>query len=81
MVMVMSDEQNNKDKTLTDEDYRFLDYRLTQLEQNLRKGQEKIEQETAQNYKELIQMLRTMQENNNEKNRRRKMYRNSHIIT
>ena len=65
----MSDEQNNKDKTLTDEDYRFLDYRLTQLEQNLRKGQEKIEQETAQNYKELIQMLHTMQENNNEQNK------------
>ena len=61
----MSDEQ----ETTIDEDYRFIDYRLNQLEQNLRKGQEKLEQEQNQNYKELIQMLQVMQEANNEQNK------------
>ena len=64
--MVMSDEQNKK---TSDDDYRFIDYRLNQLEQNLRKGQEKLEQETQNNYKELIQMLQVMQEANNEQNK------------
>ena len=58
-------------KTATDEyDYRFFDYRLTQLEINLRKGQEKIEQETSQNYKEITKMLQQMQEANNEQNQK-----------
>ena len=64
--MVMCNE--NKQKTNAD-DYRFIDYRLDQLETNLRKGQEKLEQEQNQNYKELIQMLQIMQENNNEQNK------------
>ena len=64
--MVMSDEQNKK---TNDDDYRFIDYRLDQLETNLRKGQEKLEQEQNQNYKELIQMLQVMQEANNEQNK------------
>lgn len=61
----MSDEQ----ETTIDEDYRFIDYRLNQLETNLRKGQEKLEQEQQNNYKELIQMLQVMQEANNEQNK------------
>lgn len=67
-VEMMCNENKTQPKKIAD-DYRFFDYRLTQLETNLRKGQEKIEQETAQNYKELIQMLHTMQENNNEQNK------------
>ena len=61
----MSDEQ----ETTIDEDYRFIDYRLNQLEQNLRKGQEKLEQEQNRNYKELMHLLQVMQENNNEQNK------------
>lgn len=66
MVMVMSDEQNNE---LIDEDYRFIDYRLNQLEQNLRKGQEKLEREQQNNYKEIMHLLQVMQEGNNEQNK------------
>lgn len=62
----MSDEQNNE---LIDEDYRFIDYRLNQLEQNLRKGQEKLEQEQQTNYKEIMHLLQVMQEANNEQNK------------
>ena len=62
----MSDEQNNE---LIDEDYRFIDYRLNQLEQNLRKGQEKLEQEQQNNYKEIMHLLQVMQEANNEQNK------------
>ena len=64
--MVMSDEQNKK---TNDDDYRFIDYRLDQLETNLRKGQEKLEQEQNQNYKELLQMLQLIQENNTEQSK------------
>lgn len=63
--MVMSDEQ----ETTIDEDYRFIDYRLNQLETNLRKGQEKLEQEQNRNYKELMHLLQVMQEGNNEQNK------------
>lgn len=61
----MSDEQ----ETTIDEDYRFIDYRLNQLETNLRKGQEKLEQEQNRNYKELMHLLQVMQEGNNEQNK------------
>ena len=60
----MSDEQE-----LIDEDYRFIDYRLNQLETNLRKGQEKLEQEQQNNYKEIMHILQVMQEGNNEQNK------------
>ena len=49
-------------------DYKFLDYRLTQLEQNLRKGQEKLETVQTQNYNELLKILQTLQENNQTQN-------------
>lgn len=61
----MSDEQ----ETTIDEDYRFIDYRLNQLETNLRKGQEKLEREQQNNYKEIMHLLQVMQENNNEQNK------------
>ena len=64
--MVMSDEQNKK---TSDDDYRFIDYRLNQLEQNLRKGQEKLEREQQNNYKEIMHLLQVMQEGNNEQNK------------
>ena len=63
--MVMSDEQ----ETTINEDNRFIDYRLTQLEQNLRKGQEKLEREQQNNYKEIMHLLQVMQEGNNEQNK------------
>lgn len=63
--MVMSDEQ----ETTIDEDYKFIDYRLNQLETNLRKGQEKLEQEQQNNYKEIMHLLQVMQEANNEQNK------------
>jgi len=61
----MSDEQ----ETTIDEDYKFIDYRLNQLETNLRKGQEKLEQEQQNNYKEIMHLLQVMQEGNNEQNK------------
>ena len=61
----MADEQ----ETTIDEDYRFIDYRLNQLEQNLRKGQEKLEREQQNNYKEIMHLLQVMQEGNNEQNK------------
>ena len=63
--MVMCKEKNDK-KSSEEYDYRFFDYRLTQLETNLRKGQEKLELDQQSNYKELITMLQVMQEGNNE---------------
>ena len=61
----MSDEQ----ETTINEDNRFIDYRLTQLETNLRKGQEKLEREQQNNYKEIMHLLQVMQEGNNEQNK------------
>jgi len=61
----MCNEHNEK----KEHDYRFLDYRLDQLETNLLKGQEKLEQEQTNNYKELIKMLQIVQEGNNEQNK------------
>lgn len=49
-------------------DYRFIDYRLTQVENNLKQGQQKLEKEQNKNYKELVHMLQLMQEANNEQN-------------
>ena len=60
---------NEHKHTEDTQEYRFIDYRLDQLELNLRKGQEKLEQDQQRNYKELIQMLQVMQEANNEQNK------------
>ena len=65
----MTNEQTLRDSQKKQHDYRFLDYRLDQLEINLRKGQEKLEQDQTNNYKELIKMLQLVQEGNNEQNK------------
>lgn len=61
----------NKDKEVNKEtyDYRFFDYRLDKLEQELQKGLQKIERDYADNNKELMKMLQIVQENNNEQNK------------
>ncbi len=64
----MCNEKTKKVTKETEQDYRFLDYRLQQLENNLLRGQEKLEQEQKQNYQELIKMLQILQEGNNKQN-------------
>ena len=56
----MDNEHNKKELTST-ETYKFIEYRLDQLEQNLRKGQEKLEADAKHNNKEIMQLL---QQNN-----------------
>ena len=51
----------NEQQTDT-EQYRFLDYRLDQLEQNLRKGQERLENEYKEQNKQIMQTLTMMQD-------------------
>ena len=53
-----------------DEDVRFLSYKLDQLEKNLREGQEKLETEQSNNYKQLISILQQLQEGNNIQNQK-----------
>lgn len=50
-------------------DYRFFDYRLNKLEQEISKGLLKLEQETDAQNKEVMKMLQLMQEGNNEQNK------------
>ena len=54
--------------TKHDNDYRFIDYRLNQLEQNIREGLGRLEREQQQNYKELLKLLQIMQDSNNTQN-------------
>jgi len=61
----MCNENKNKD-----EDVRFLSYKLDQLEKNLREGQEKLEKEQSNNYKQLITILQQLQEGNNIQNQK-----------
>lgn len=56
----MDNEHNKKELTRTDE-YKFIEYRLDQLEQNLRKGQEKLEADAKHNNEEIMHLL---QQNN-----------------
>ena len=58
----------NKTNNTHEKDYRFLDYRLNQLETTLKTGQEKIEQEQKQNYNELLRILQQLQEGNSTQN-------------
>ena len=64
----MCNEKNNTKIQTPEYDYRFIDYRLTQLEQNLRKGQEKLETDQTQNYKEILQALQALQKDNHTQN-------------
>ena len=50
-------------------DYRFLDYRLDQIEIGINKKLEKLEAGQVLNNKELTKMLQALQENNNEQNK------------
>ena len=65
----MCNEKNKQNTKETEHDYRFLEYRLDQLETNLRKGQEKLEIEQKNNYNGLIKILQVLQEGNNEQNK------------
>ena len=60
----MCNENKNK------EDVRFLSYKLDQLEKNLKEGQEKLETEQSNNYKQLISILQQLQEGNNIQNQK-----------
>lgn len=68
MLMMMGNEKNIESHPL-DEDYRFIDYRLDQLEHNLQKGQERLEQESKRNYEEILKTLRAMQQSQTEQNK------------
>lgn len=67
--------QQNNNNTITNstrnqnDEYRFFDYRLDQLERNLREGQIRIEQEYKTSHEQVLDTLRAMQENNNIQNR------------
>lgn len=57
---------NNKNKNNTrTNDYRFLDYRLTQLENKLERGLEQIETEQRRYNLEVMQTLQQLQEGQN----------------
>jgi CHASE3 domain sensor protein len=65
----MCNENKEKKVETHDYDYRFFDYRLNKLEQEITKGLKKLEDENTQNSKELMKMLQLVQENNNEQNK------------
>lgn len=50
------------------EEQRFIDYRLDQLESNLRRGQEKLEQEYKEQNQQIMNTLTLMQEGQNQQN-------------
>lgn len=56
------------EKTRELEDQRFTDYRLDQLENNLRRGQEKLEQEYKEQNKQIMNTLTMMQEGQHQQN-------------
>lgn len=53
--------EDNKEEPTGIEAYKFIEYRLDQLEQNLRKGQEKLESDAKHNNEEIMHLL---QQNN-----------------
>ena len=57
------------EKQHDEEEYRFMDYRLDQLEKNLERGIQKIEQEQRRNNTEVMKTLQTMQEGINDTTR------------
>lgn len=67
--MVEEKMENEKENKPLTEDYRFIDYRLDQLELNLRKGQERLEHEYRETYQQILQTLQTMQDGQNEQNK------------
>ena len=67
--MMCNEKTIPKKGDIQENDYRFIDYRLTQLENNLRQGQERLEQEYKEANKQILETLKLMQENNNEINK------------
>ena len=63
---MMNKQDPEKEKTINNEDYRFLAYRLDQLEINLLKGQEKLEFEYKEQNKQIMQTLQVMQQGQNQ---------------
>lgn len=59
----------SSNKQVQEKDFRFIDYRLNQLEINLRKGQEKLEREYKEANRQILDTLKLMQENHNEVNK------------
>ena len=62
---------NQTKKTSNEEridDYRFIDYRLDQLEKNLAEGQRRLEKEYKESNKQILKTLELMQESNNKQN-------------
>lgn len=66
----MCNEETKKLGAVEEYDYRFIDYRLTQLETNLKNGQKKLEEEQQGNYRELLNILQAIQEGNNTQNQK-----------
>lgn len=66
----MCNKQKNNTTTPHEEikDYRFIDYRLTQIENNLRQGQQRLEQEYKEQNRQIMQTLTAMQEGLNKQN-------------
>ena len=52
----------------THEEYRFLEYRIDQLEKNITQSIQKNEEQQKNNYTEIMKMLQVMQEGNNKQN-------------
>ena len=64
----MCNTQNNK--TNTKDDIRFIEYRLDQLENNLREGQQKLDHDHQTSYHELLSILQSIQEGNTMQNQK-----------
>ena len=67
--MMYNETNKNKDYD-QDTDIRFIEYKLDTLEKNLREGQQKIEKESQQNYRELLAILQSIQESNATQNQK-----------
>ena len=52
------------------EEVRFIEYKLDQIEKNLKEGQRKLEREQSENYKQIVSILQQLQEGNNTQNQK-----------
>lgn len=52
------------------EEVRFIEYKLDQIEKNLKEGQQKLEREQSENYKQILSILQQLQEGNNTQNQK-----------
>lgn len=65
----MCNEKNKQNTKETKQDYRFLEYRLNQLENNLREGQLRLEREYKESNKQILETLLVLQDNSNDLNK------------